>query len=114
MARPHEYPIFERWYQTQKWILECTGKMPVKVRFSVSTRIANVSLDITERLLEAIYSKDRKRLLERVNLLLEKLRILFRVSKDGNYISEKSYTYIVEALFEVGKMNGGWLKQCEG
>ncbi len=114
MAKPSEYPIFERWYQTQKWILSCTGAMPRSVRFSLSTRIANISLDITERLIEAIYTKNRRNLLEHVNLLLEKLRLLFRACKDGNYISMQKYTYIIEELFEIGKMNGGWLKQCGG
>ena len=84
--------------------------MPKHTRFTLSGRIANLALDITALLTESIYSKTRMPLLQKVNLLLEQLRILFRLSKDRRYINLSQYEFISEALNSSGKMTGGWLK----
>ena len=110
MPAPTEYPIFDHWYKTCDWILQACDRMPKQTRFTVSGRIANLALDITALLTEAIYSKVRIPLLQRVNLLLEQLRILLRLSKDRRYISLAQYEYITDALYQCGKMAGGWLK----
>lgn len=84
--------------------------MPKHTRFTISGRIANLALDITALLMESIYSKTRVPLLQKVNLLLEQLRIMFRLSKDRRYINLSQYEFISEALNRSGKMTGGWLK----
>jgi hypothetical protein len=104
------YPIFEQWYKTCDWLLQACDRMPKHTRFTISGRIANVALDITAVLVEAIYSQDKKALLQRLNLLLEQLRILIRLSKDRKHLTLAQYAFISEALNETGKMTGGWLK----
>jgi hypothetical protein len=106
-----EYPIFDHWYKTCDWILQVCDRMPRHTRFTLSGRIAGFSLDITALLTEAVYSKTRLPLLQRVNLLLEQLRVLFRLSKDRRYISLAQYEYVTELLLHCGKMNGGWIKK---
>lgn len=108
--KPNDYPVFTHWYKTLGWILNRIEGFPKDVRFTVSNRIANLSLDIAERLIEAIYTKNRRPILSEVNLKLEKLRILFRLSMDRRYISMKQHEYISTQLNETGKMIGGWLK----
>ncbi len=110
MPAPSEYPIFDHWYQTCDWILQTCDRMPKHTRFTISGRIANLALDITALFTESIYSKTRMPLLQKVNLLLEQLRILFRLSKDRRYINLSQYEFISEALNNSGKMTGGWLK----
>lgn len=55
------YPIFEQWYKTCDWLLQACDRMPKHTRFTISGRIANVALDITAVLVEAIYSQDKRR-----------------------------------------------------
>lgn len=105
------YPIFNHWYKTLDWIMDVMEKMPKHTRFTISARILSMSLEIVEYILEAIYTKDRLLILRRINLLLEKLRIFFRICKDRKYISIKQYEYISLQLNEAGKMCGGWAKQ---
>ncbi len=105
-----KYPLFEKWSSTLDWILDTVEKFPKSVRFTLSSRIANISLDILERIIEAIYRKKRLHILYDINLYIEKLRILFRISMARKYISIRQYEYIISQLNETGKMTGGWIK----
>ena len=100
----NDLPIFV------KWILLKTDKFPKKVRFTFSNRISNLAVDIAESLIEARYSKQKIGVLREVNLNLEKLRILFRISYELRFISHESYQFGVKKINEVGKMLGGWMK----
>ena len=114
MAKTTDYPLFVQWYKTMDWILDKTEKMPVSTRFSMANRMAAMAIENIEYIIEAIYSRNRKTQLHKTNMNIEKLRVLFRLAHDRQYISGKQYVYISEKLNEAGKMTGGWLKQCEG
>ena len=49
-------------------------------------------------------------ILERINLYIEKLRVIFRISFKRRYISKNQYEYVSTMLNETGKMIGGWKK----
>lgn len=106
-----DYPVFNLWYQTLGWILDTTGKFPKSARFNLAGRISDISLEVLESIIEAIYTKERSPLLLKANLGLEKLRVLFRLAHDRKHISTRQYEHVSEALIEVGKMIGGWRKQ---
>ena len=108
--KPDEYPVFAQWYTTLDWILNRCESFPKDVRFTISSRIANLSLDVMEGIIEAIYTKNRRLVLQRINLQLEKLRILFRISMQRRYLSMQQYEYVSREINETGKMIGGWMK----
>jgi len=110
MPDTQKYPLFDQWYHTCDWILQTCDRMPKHTRFTLSGRIANLALDVTALLTEAIYRKDRADVLRRVNLLLEQLRIFFRLAKDRRYLSLSQYEFAGSAIDRCGKMVGGWLK----
>ncbi len=105
-----KYPVFVKWFEAVDWILNSVEKFPKSVRFTISSRITNISLDVMERIIEAIYSKNRVHILDQINLDLEKLRVMFRICHRRKYISVKQYEYIGEIVTETGKMIGGWKK----
>lgn len=113
MASTDSYPIFDEWYRTCDWILQTCDRMPKHTRFTINGRIANMGLDITALITEAIYTKDRAPILKQINLLLEQLRILFRLCKDRRYISLPQYEFIAAELNKCGKMAGGWIKSVQ-
>ncbi|SFF22832.1 diversity-generating retroelement protein Avd [Thermoflexibacter ruber] len=113
MTDNFQYPIFEHWYKTTDWILDKCDKMPKQTRFTVSSRIAALTIENLELLTEAIYSKAKIPLLQKVNMNLEKLRIFFRLSKDRQYMSLAQYEYGIQELNQTGRMCGGWLKECK-
>ncbi len=105
------YPLFVHWYQTLDWILAVVEGFPKNARFSLASRLANIGLDTMELTVEAIYTRDRLHILNRINLCLEKLRVLFRISFDRKYISPGQYEHIARAIDEAGRMVGGWRKE---
>lgn len=112
MTRHDNYKIFTDWYKSMNWLWDKAEKFPKNVRFSLASRIISVSLEITELIVEMIYvkNKEKRPLLRRLNVLLEKMRILVRISHDRRYLSTQQYQYISNQINEVGKQVGGWLR----
>lgn len=110
MTKNIDYPLFAQWLEITDWILDKTETMPVKVRYSLTNRMANITIDNVELITEVIYSKSKNIILNKINLNIEKLRVLFRICYNRKYISAKQYAYIAQKLNETGKMCGGWIK----
>jgi len=108
-----DFPLFVKWFDDTDWILDMLDKFPKSVRFTISTRIANMTLDVMEGIIEAIYTKERTYILERTNLYIEKLRVMFRISYKRKYLSGRQYEHVSGLLNETGKMIGGWKKTHE-
>jgi len=106
-----ELPVFERWSRFLGWLLSTTEKFPRRVRFTFSSRLDNLALDVLEKLVEAAYSRNKAEHLRRANLDIEKIRVLMRLCHDQKYVSTRAYEHAVRELYEVGRMLGGWLKQ---
>ncbi len=106
-----ELSLFVKWLEFLKWLLPTLEKFPKKSRFTVTNRIENIALDIVEFLVEAKYQSEKKLLLKKINLSLEKMRVLFRISHDARLISAKSYHFATKNINSAGKELGGWLKQ---
>ena len=111
MDNTPDLPIFVKWIDFLKWLLKTTEKFPKKVRFTFSSRINNLALDMVEELVCARYTKHKIENLRRANLILEKLRILLRISYEERFLAPASYKIGAHSLHEIGKMLGGWLKQ---
>jgi len=107
----YEMLIFSKWLDFLEWLLPALDKFPKKVRFTFTQRIENLALDMIEDLIEARYTANRKVILRRANLKLEKLRVLMRLAQKQHYLSVESYRYAAKAIDETGRMLGGWLKQ---
>ncbi len=113
--RQGELPVFVKWMAFMEWLLPVTERFPKRVRFVFTDRINNLALDIVEDIVEARYSgPDKKLVLRRANLRLEKLRILLRLCHTMRHLDHKRYQYAMRGINEVGKMFGGWLKQQAG
>jgi len=106
-------PLFILWYDFSKWLLNKTEKFPKKVRFSFSNRIDNLVLDIFEGIIEARYSHTKKDVLRRIDLSMEKIRVLLRMCHDLQFLDHKGYEFASRKINEAGKMVGGWRKQQE-
>jgi len=72
-----------------------------------------LALDVIEGIIEARYSGGRKTILRRIDLDLEKLRVLLRMCYDLRYLDGKGYEFASRQINEAGKMIGGWRKQQE-
>jgi four helix bundle protein len=112
MKMKDNYPVFIKWKNILSWLIATCGKYPKNVRFNIADRLTNLSLDVLENIIEAIYSKQKIYFLKKANITIEKIRILLQISADNKYISISQYEYITSELLEAGKMLGGWIKTC--
>lgn len=106
-------PLFVLWYDFTKWLLDKTAKFPKRVRFSFSNRIDNLALDVIESIVEARYGAEKRAILRRIDLNLEKLRVLLRMCCDQHHLDTKGYEFAARKIEEAGRMVGGWRKQQE-
>jgi hypothetical protein len=105
-----DYPVFTKWMLILELIMDRAEGIPKSVRYTLTSRILNYANDILELIIEAIYSKDKSGKIDTINLILEKLRVYFRICEKRNYIAHKQYYRISAEIDEFGKMIGGWKK----
>lgn len=107
-----EIPVlFVHWEAFVGWLLDHTEKFPRRLRFTLTNRIDNLTLDIFEAIVEARYSRQRIPILERINLALEKLRLLLRLARDRQVLPRRSFEHACKEIEVAGRMVGGWLRQ---
>lgn len=107
-------PVVEKHYKLILWMLPKIANFPKDQRFLLADRIERILLDILEMLIEAIYSKERRGILIKVNLKLDVLRFMMRVAKDMKYVNVNAYDFFAQSVLEIGRMVGGWLKVANG
>ncbi len=106
--------VFAHWERFIGWLLQRTEKFPKRVIFTFRTRIDNLALDVHERLIEARYTRDRTPLLSRINLDLEKLRLLLRLAHDQHLLDPRAFSFACGEIDTAGRMVGGWLRHDRG
>jgi len=73
-------PALEAHFQFILWLIPTVEKFPRGKKFLLGDRIQSTALDVLESLVEATYTRDRRALLARANLAIEKLRFFFRLA----------------------------------
>jgi hypothetical protein len=105
-----ELPVIAKAYELARELTRRTRKFPRDLRFVLGDRLLATGYDILDTLLEAKYSHGKRTLLERANLLLERLRFQTRLCQEETLISVRQYEYLAALIQETGKMVGGWRK----
>jgi hypothetical protein len=111
-----EPALLVHWEHTLHDLLDRTCKFPKVVRFTFSTRIDNLALDIVEKLALARYARpgEQRALLAEADGALARLRVLVRLSFERRYLERGGFEHVVRNLDEAGRMLGGWRKALEG
>ena len=107
-------PIYTVWEEFCGWTFDRTASIPKSQRFTFGQRIDSITLDILQLVIRAIHSKEKKDYLDETNLLLEELRVLWRLVQKRGWISLRQLDFVQAKLDECGRMIGGWMKQQRG
>ncbi len=102
--------IIKKGYDFTKWLLHHTGKYPKSYRFSVASRLENAVLEFVELMTIANMRRDKIPALKKADEALARIRLLFRLSYEMQFINLKSYEFGSRQMVELGRMLGGWLK----
>lgn len=103
-------PALEKHYRFLLWLVPTVEKFPRSQKFLLGDRIQGTALDVLDGLVEATYTRDCAPMLARVNLWLERLRMLVRLAMDLRYLDLRRYEFAARELDEIGRMVGGWIK----
>jgi hypothetical protein len=107
---PDELPILRAYYDFVLWLMPKMGKFPREHRVSLGQRIEFLLYQILEKLIRAKFSRQRRELLESINIDLEVLRFQVRLAKDLRCLSFQSYGQASLRLLDVGRQVGGWMR----
>ena len=107
-------PALEAMYQFTRWLIPTLERCPRRQKFLLGDRIQTTALACLEGLVEATFSRNRARLLHRVNTDLDKLRLLMRLSKELGHLDARRYEHAARQIDEVGRLVGGWRKAHGG
>jgi hypothetical protein len=108
-------PVFTLLTEVLAWTLDRTASFPKSHRFTFGQRLDGFTLDALERCIEAIYSSApaKKAPLTALNLLLEKMRVLWRITHGKGWLSQQQLFFVIGKIDEIGRMVGGWLATIE-
>jgi hypothetical protein len=112
-ARPKpaapELLLLQKWEEFTGWFLGRTSRFPKNLRFTLTQRLENHALDVTELLVLARYRRESRRdRLDEANLLLERMRFLLRLALERNALSSGTFEGALRRLDEAGRMLHGW------
>lgn len=103
--------IFHKTYEFIKWLYTVLNKFPKSEKYTMGQKIESTALAFLESIIESNNGFDKKHSLQKAIVELDKLRILFRMSKDLQFISFNQYEFGSKSVDEIGKMLGGWYKK---
>jgi len=108
-----ELVVIQKAFDLAREMTQRTRKLPRDLKFVLGDRILATAYDVLDALVEARYTKDRRPLLSRANVLLERLRFQVRLCMEERLISTRQYEYVARLADEVGRMVGGWARACK-
>ncbi len=111
----HQADVLTLTYDLLKYATPQIGKYPRNHKFTLGDRTQHLLLDLLEQLVAAYYAPraEKRALLIQGNLMLEKLRYLFRLAKDLQCMQVKTYGIVSEQIQAVGAQIGGWMKSLK-
>lgn len=103
-------PALEQIYRFLLWLMPTVEKFPRTYKFTLGDRIQTTAFVVLEGLIEATYTRVREKRLSDVNLAIERLRFLMRLSTDLKCLDKRRYEFAAKSLDEIGRQVGGWIK----
>jgi len=105
-----ELPVIRAHYEFMLLIQPQVSKFPRDHRHSLGRQIEDLLHCVLRNLIRAKFSRERRGILEQVNIDLELLRFELRFAKDQRCLAIRNYGVLTERLIEIGRQVGGWLK----
>ena len=93
-----------------KWLIPQLDKFPRSRRFTLGERLESCFLEILGLLVEAAYSARKQGPLGEANRRLAVARHLWRLCFELEVIPMRRYQHGAEAMNDIGRQIGGWLK----
>jgi len=105
-----DIPIFTKLYALYRAIADTLPSFSKTQRYSLGERLERIVLDTLELLFFVPMSPSKLETLQTMSVKVDLLKVLLRLAKDTQALSEGKYLALQEMIQEVGKMLGGWIR----
>jgi 23S rRNA-intervening sequence protein len=107
-----DIPIFKKSYELYKLFYSYRNVISKTDRYSIWQRCDTLLLEVLENIMMAgqISKPSKLAILENASMKLNFLRVFIRLMYETKSIDSKKYIAIQEAIDEIGRMLGGWIK----
>lgn len=105
-----ELQIYRDISELNKRIFIIVKNFPREYKFTLGTRIQNVSLDCAAQIYKAARHANKKEDLDELVSNLDFLCFLVRMAKDINIVTEKQFALFIECSRPCVKQAAGWLR----
>jgi hypothetical protein len=109
-STPPPPPLYTALADLAGWTLDRTASFPKSSRFTFGQRLDQRTFDALELAVRARFAARiaKPPLLDELNLLLEQLRVLWRLSAQRGFISAQQLQHVIGRIDEAGRMTGSW------
>lgn len=114
MIVAEEMIVLTRLFDLLAWLLPKVERFPRAHRFTVTQRMMDAALDCQDSVFEAQSLRGAHRLgaLTRADAALNRLRLYLRLAHRWQWMSDGQYRQVSEMVAEIGRLLGGWIRQC--
>ncbi len=105
-----DIPIFTKLYEFYNTLTHTIVSFPKTKRYTLGQKLDNITLEMMELLFAIPISENKVTILKRISIKLDLLKVLLRLGKDSQAITDKKYINLQALLQEIGKMLGGWIR----
>ncbi len=102
--------IYQKVYDFTLYLFPIVDRFPKYEKFVLCTQIKGCLLDISRLIIRANKTRVKRPLLGDIDVKIEEMKFLLRLSHDRKYLSKKSYEHSSKLLLEIGRLLGGWIK----
>jgi len=109
-------PLFVKTHDFNIWLLHHSQRFPKSLRHSYTARLETTAFEFEEAILMAnsLRGRARQAWLLRADGRLIVLRSLLRYTLDWKLLGGHQFEYAAEAIHELGRLLGAWLKTVKG
>lgn len=104
--------IYQKIYDFTLYVFPIINRFPKSQKFVLGQQIENCLINLTKQIIHANKLRNKISKLYEIDIELEKLRFLIRLTKDLKFINVERYGHFCKLTDEIGKLLGGWLKSC--
>ncbi|HOF50143.1 MAG TPA: diversity-generating retroelement protein Avd [Candidatus Colwellbacteria bacterium] len=110
-----DIPILKKAYNLYKDFYGFRNNVPRQDRFTIWQRCENIILEMLENIIYAsqLSKSEKLPVLQKASLELSFLRVFLRLCKETKVLDTRKYIYLEEAVDEIGRMLGGWIKSTK-
>ncbi len=93
-------------------ILILTDHFPRKHKYTLGTKLQNLSLDLCENIYQATYCREsRKETLHKLRASLHLMDFMLRLCHKVRLLSDGNFLKLSAELLELGRMTSSWIKK---